>query len=120
VTIAEILAFCAGRMAAVDDHPWGDSPTVFKIGDLNGPMFAIVSTEASPPVISLKCDPDLAEALRRAHPAVAPGYHLSKRHWNTVTVDGSITDDELRSMVDHSWEQVVAGMPRARRPAQRV
>jgi len=116
VTTAELTAFCASRSAAVADHPWGDSPTVFKVGDIDGPMFAIVSIEPGRPRISLKCDPDLAEALRRTHPAVTPGYHLNKRHWNTVTVDGSISDDELRSMVDHSWEQVVAGMPKGRRP----
>ena len=113
----QLAAYCATRPAAVEDHPWGASPTVFKVGALDGPMFAIVSNDADAPQISLECDPDLAEALRRAHPAVVPGYHLNKRLWNTVTVDGSIPDAELRSMVDHSWEQVVAGMPRSRRPA---
>jgi predicted DNA-binding protein (MmcQ/YjbR family) len=113
----QLTAYWASRPAAVEDHPWGASPTVFKVGGLGGPMFAIVSNDADPAQISLKCDPDLAEALRRAHPAVVPGYHLNKRLWNTVTADGSIPDAELRSMVDHSWEQVVAGMPRSRRPA---
>jgi predicted DNA-binding protein (MmcQ/YjbR family) len=116
MTPDQLHAWCAGRKAAAVDHPWGPSPTVFKVGGLDGPMFAILSTEPEPARISLKCDPDLAEALRRAHPAVTPGYHLNKRLWNTVVVDGSLTDDELRSMVDHSWEQVVAGMPRSRRP----
>ena len=113
----QLAAYCASRPAAVEDHPWGASPSVFKVGGPDGPMFAIVSNDANPPQISLKCDPDLAEALRRAHPAVVPGYHLNKRLWNTVTADGSIPDAELRSMVDHSWELVVAGMPRSRRPA---
>ena len=117
MTIRELASYLASRTAAVEDHPWGSTPAVFKVGGLDGPMFAILSLEADPPQVSLKCDPDLADALRRTHPSVAPGYHLNKRHWNTVTVDGSMTDDELRGMIDHSWDQVVAGMPRARRPA---
>ena len=117
MTIRDLAAYLVSRTAAVEDHPWGPTPAVFKVGGVDGPMFAILSTEADPPQVSLKCDPDLAEGLRRTHPAVRPGYHLNKRHWNTVTVDGSLPDDEVRAMIDHSWEQVVAGMPRAKRPA---
>jgi len=117
MTVAELEAFLGSRTAAVEDHPWGPTPAVFKVGGLDGPMFAILSADADPPQVSLKCDPDLAQALRRTHRAVVPGYHLNKRHWNTVTLDGSIADDELRGMIDHSWEQVVARMPRAKRPA---
>jgi predicted DNA-binding protein (MmcQ/YjbR family) len=63
--------------------------------------------------VNLKCDPDVALELRARHPAVRPGYHQNKQHWNTVELDGSIEDDELRWMIDHSYELVVANLPRA-------
>ena len=75
-------------------------------------MFAIVSVHAEPPAVSLKCDPEWSEVLRNAYPAVQPGYHLNKRHWNTVVLDGSIPDDEIAGMVDDSYDLVVAGLPR--------
>ena len=72
-------------------------------------MFALLPTD--PPLsVSLKCDPDFAEVLRENYEAVQPGYHLNKRHWNTVTVDGSIPDDEIEEMVDMSYRLVVAKM----------
>ncbi len=63
----------------------------------------------------LRCDPDLAAGLRRRYPAITAGCHLSKRHWNTVTLDGSVAQDELPDLIDHSYELVVARLPRAQR-----
>ncbi len=67
--------------------------------------------------MSLKCDPDLAVQLRAGYPAIAPGYHLNKRHWNTVTVDGSLPDQMVTDLVSDSYDLVVAALPRARRPS---
>jgi predicted DNA-binding protein (MmcQ/YjbR family) len=96
----------------VEDYPFGDGVAVFKVG---GRMFALVSLEGSPGTVNLKCDPDLAVALRAQYSAVRPGYHQNKRHWNTVDLDGSVEDDELREMIDHSYELVVNRLPRAER-----
>jgi predicted DNA-binding protein (MmcQ/YjbR family) len=85
---------------------------VFKVG---GRMFALVSLEGDPGSVNLKCDPGLALELRARYLAVRPGYHQDKRHWNTVDLDESIEDDELREMIDHSYGLVIAGLPRARR-----
>jgi len=85
---------------------------VFKVA---GRMFALVPVEEEPGSISLKCDPDLALHLRARYEAVQPGYHLNKRHWNTVTLDGSIEDAELEEMIGHSYDLVVRGLPRAER-----
>ena len=71
--------------------------------------------EASTGTVTLKCDPDLALHLRVRCVAVRPGYHTNKRHWNTVDLDGSIEDDELREMIEHSYELVVSQLPRAKR-----
>jgi predicted DNA-binding protein (MmcQ/YjbR family) len=97
---------------AVEDYPFGDDVAVFKVG---GRMFALVPLDESSGRVNLKCDPDLALELRAMFPAVRPGYHQNKRHWNTVELDGSIDNDELREMIDHSYELVVSKLPRAER-----
>jgi predicted DNA-binding protein (MmcQ/YjbR family) len=74
-----------------------------------GKIFALIPLDASPRV-NLKCDPTLATILRETYPAVTPGYHMSKIHWNTILLDGSISDDELLEMVDHAYDQVVKGL----------
>ena len=109
-----LLDLCSAQPGAEEDYPFGDSVAVFKVA---GKMFALVGLDASPPQVSLKCDPTLAEELRARHPAVRPGYHLNKRHWNTVVVDGSLADDEVAEMVEHSHRLVVAGLPRREREA---
>jgi predicted DNA-binding protein (MmcQ/YjbR family) len=95
---------------AVEDYPFGEGVAVFKVG---GRMFALVSLAGEPGSVNLKCDPDLALELRDRHPSVRPGYHQNKRHWNTVELDGSIDGDDIRWMIDHSYELVVASLPRA-------
>ena len=107
---------CAAKPGAVEEYPFGESPAVFKVG---GKMFALVPVAAEPPTISLKCDPEWSDVLRNAYAAVQPGYHLNKRHWNTVTLDGSIPDDEVLEMIDHSYELVVEALPRRVRDALR-
>ncbi|MGH3522773.1 MAG: MmcQ/YjbR family DNA-binding protein [Mycobacterium sp.] len=112
MTRDQVIAICAGLPQAVEDYPFGDGVAVFKVG---GRMFALVSLDGDPGSINLKCDPDIALDLRARHAAVRPGYHQNKRHWNTVELDGSIVDDELREMIDHSYELVVSQLPRAQR-----
>jgi predicted DNA-binding protein (MmcQ/YjbR family) len=76
-------------------------------------MFAILSPDETPPSVSLKCDPVLALELREEYSAVTPGYHLNKTHWNTVALDGTVPDHELKQMISHSYERVVSGLPKA-------
>jgi predicted DNA-binding protein (MmcQ/YjbR family) len=97
---------------AVEDHPFGPQPLVMKVG---GKIFALLAADAKPLNISLKCEPDHAQFLRESFPAVRPGYHLNKEHWNTVTLDGSIAYDGIRAMIDESYRLVVAGLSRAAR-----
>ncbi len=78
-------------------------------------MFALITLETEPAQVSLKCDPGFASLLREQHPAVTAGYHLNKRHWNTVRLDGSVPADELRAWLDDSYALVVAGLSRAER-----
>ncbi|KAB2370373.1 MmcQ/YjbR family DNA-binding protein [Actinomadura montaniterrae] len=108
----QVIDDCAAKTGAVEDYPFGDGVAVFKVA---GRMFALVSLGPPPGAVSLKCDPDLAVELRDRHAAITPGYHLNKRHWNTVTLDGSVPDDELQEMIDHSYALVVARLTKAQR-----
>jgi predicted DNA-binding protein (MmcQ/YjbR family) len=78
-------------------------------------MFALISESEGKPWISLKCDPLLAQILRQKYEAVVPGYHLNKTHWNTVLIDGTIPDDEVREMIDHSYELVFKSLKKSER-----
>lgn len=110
----EIVSYCLGKPGAAETWPFGDEVAVFKVV---GRVFALCPVDADPPEVSLKCDPTLATALRSTYLAVRPGYHLNKRHWNTVTLDGSVADDEVEEWIDHSYELVVAKLPRTERAA---
>jgi predicted DNA-binding protein (MmcQ/YjbR family) len=107
-----VLQACSGKTGAVEEYPFGDSTAVFKV---SGKMFALVPLGGDPASVSLKCDPGRAAWLRRRYDAITVGYHLNKRHWNTVTLDGSVPDDELLELIDHSYELVVAGLTRSER-----
>jgi predicted DNA-binding protein (MmcQ/YjbR family) len=112
MTRDDVLDVCGSLPGAVEDYPFGDGVAVFKVG---GKMFALVWLEGDQGTVTLKCDPELALELRARHAAVRPGYHTNKRHWNTVDLDGSVPGGEVREMIEHSHELVVARLPRAER-----
>ena len=112
MTRDHVLDRCSSLSGAVEDYPFGDEVAVFKVG---GKMFALVALAGEPGSVSLKCDPDRALELRARYEAVRAGYHLNKRHWNTVELDGTVDDAEIEEMIDHSYELVVGGLPRSQR-----
>ena len=79
---------------------------------MRGKIFAIAALDREPPAISLKCEPEIAAQLRAGHEAITPGYHLNKRHWNTVHVDGSLPEQLVRDMVEDSYDLVVESLPK--------
>jgi predicted DNA-binding protein (MmcQ/YjbR family) len=109
----QLRDYCLSRKAAVEEFPFGDEVAVFKV---MGKVFALLPV-AGALNISLKCDPIFATLLRDTYPAVTPGWHLNKKHWNSVKVDGSIAEDEILEMIDHSYDQVVKGLTKAQREA---
>ncbi len=109
-----LRALCLSFTGAAETFPFGPETSAFKVA---GKIFAISRLSQAPLEISLKCEPSLAEQLREVHPAVRPGYHLNKRHWNTVTVDGSIADRVIADMVEDSYDLVVSQLPKSRRQA---
>ncbi|GGR95466.1 MmcQ/YjbR family DNA-binding protein [Streptomyces nojiriensis] len=111
MTPEQLRTFCLGFNAAVEEFPFTPETSVFKV---LGKMFALSALDAEPLKVNLKCDPELAVRLREEHEAIVPGYHMNKRHWNTVTV-GGVPDAVLRELVEDSYDLVVAGLPRAER-----
>jgi predicted DNA-binding protein (MmcQ/YjbR family) len=112
----ELKNRCLGLPGASEEFPFGDEVSVFKV---SGKMFALCALDGEPlePLeLSVKCDPELAVQLRSAYPAVTPGYHLNKRHWNTITLDGSLPDEMVADLLGDSYDLVVASLPKARRP----
>jgi predicted DNA-binding protein (MmcQ/YjbR family) len=111
IDAAAVRAWCHARAGVTEERPFGPLTTVFKV---EGKVFALSVLERSPLELSLKCEPELAEALRRDHPGVVrPGYHLNKRHWNTVLCDGSLPDRMVIDMLEDSYDLVVEKLPRA-------
>ena len=104
-----LRSLCLGFPGAVEERPFGPETSTFKVA---GKIFAISALERQPLDVSLKCEPELAEQLRGSYPAVIPGYHLNKRHWNTVVIDGSLPDDFVRDLVEDSYDLVMSALPR--------
>jgi predicted DNA-binding protein (MmcQ/YjbR family) len=109
---AELRDRCLSFAGAKETFPFGPETSVFKVA---GKMFALSQLGADSLRVSLKCEPDLAASLRGAYEAVIPGYHLNKRHWNTVIIDGSLPDDVIRDMIEDSYDLVVSKLPAVRR-----
>jgi predicted DNA-binding protein (MmcQ/YjbR family) len=107
-----VIEYCAARPGAMETYPFTEGAMVFKVA---GRMFAIVALEGEPGSVSLKCPPELAVALRSTYPAVSAGYHLNKRHWNTVDLDGSVPSDVLAEMIGQSYDLVVASLSKKTR-----
>jgi predicted DNA-binding protein (MmcQ/YjbR family) len=114
VSPEQLRDHCLSFLGTQETFPFGPETSVFKI---HGKMFALTRLAATPLKVSLKCEPLLAEQLREAHAAVAPGYHLNKRHWNTVTIDDSLPDTMIRDMIEDSYDLIVSVLPRAKRRA---
>lgn len=104
---------CLDLPEAEEYFPFGPETSVFRVG---GRLFALCQLGAEPPLrINLKCEPELATGLRAAHPAILPGYHMNKRHWNTVVVDGTLDDRMVLDMIEDSYDLIVAALPKATR-----
>jgi predicted DNA-binding protein (MmcQ/YjbR family) len=100
--IVKLREYCISKKGAEETFPFGDDTLVFK---KKGKIFALVNLEGDL-TINLKCDPALAIELREEFPCVIPGYHMNKKHWNTILVDGSVPDREIFKWIDHSYDLI--------------
>lgn len=113
MTPRELRALCLSFGAAVEEFPFDPRTSVFKV---LGKVFALSALETGPLKVNLKCDPEDAVRLRGEHQGlIVPGWHMNKRHWNTVTAGGGLPDRLVRELVEDSYDLVVAGLPRAER-----
>jgi predicted DNA-binding protein (MmcQ/YjbR family) len=97
--------YLLGMAGAKLDYPFGPNTAVYKVKDK---MFALVSEKADPLQLSLKCDPLLAETLRQKYDTVMAGYHLNKKHWNTIVLTGQLSWDEIKDLINHSYNLVAS------------
>lgn len=100
--------YCLDKKAVTESFPFGASTLVFKV---RGKMFLLVGLDDLPLQFNVKCDPDKAEELREAHASVIPAFHMNKKHWNTVILNGQIPSRLLREWIDESYKLVVAALP---------
>lgn len=105
-------SYLLAKNGSEKDFPFGPDAAVFKVG---GKMFALVAWGEEPLKVTLKGDPDEADFLRSNFEAIVPGYYMNKKHWNTLTIDGSVPEDLLVEMVDTSYRLVVKGLKKSER-----
>lgn len=108
--IDELREYCLSKKGVDEGLPFGESTLVFKV---LGKIFALTGLDADECRVNLKCDPDYALELRDEYPDIIPGYHMNKRHWNTVYCERDLDDDLIRDLIDHSYELVVEGLPKS-------
>jgi predicted DNA-binding protein (MmcQ/YjbR family) len=102
MNIETIREYCISKPEATEGFPFGEDTLVFKV---KGRIFALANLDGDP-TLNLKCDPGLALELREKYTAVIPGYHMNKKHWNTIILDGSVPDKEILAWIDHSYDLV--------------
>lgn len=112
MTLERLLAHCTAKPGVEETFPFGPDVLVLKAG---GKMFALVGLNDYPYFVNLKCDPERAGELRAEYESVRPGYHMNKTNWNSVDLEGDVPGDLLFELVDHSYELIVAGLPKAKR-----
>ena len=108
MNIESLRDYCLKKKGAGESFPFGESTLVFKV---KGKMFLATNMYETPLQFNAKCDPEKVEELRERYSSVLPGYHMNKKHWNTVIVDGSIPDRVLKEMIDESYRLVVQSLP---------
>ena len=108
----QLRKFILDKKGAYEDYPFGPTAIVFKV---MGKMFALLPVDESSKRINLKCEPELALHFRAAYNSVQPGYHMNKKHWNSVILDGSLPDSILKTMIDDSYNLVVKGLKKSDR-----
>jgi len=101
--LPDLISHCLSKPGAEESTPFGPDTLVYKV---DGKIFAITSPDDFPPRVNLKCDPERAIELRDRYESILPGYHMNKRHWNTVVLDGSVPSELVRELVDHSYQLV--------------
>lgn len=107
MNIEAFREYCLSKKGVTEEFPFDESTLVFKV---MGKMFALTGLNRMPFSVNLKCDPDRAIELREYHSEITPGYHMSKKHWNTVNFSGSLPTNMILELINHSYDLVVSGL----------
>lgn len=109
MNLDDVRTYCLRKNGRItEEFPFDEEVLVYKVF---GKIFILLNVLAMPLSLNLKCDPERAVELRERYPSVQPGYHMHKRFWNMVTIDGNIPDSEVYAMIDHSYDEVVKKLP---------
>ena len=109
MNVEEFRDYCLGKAKVTEEFPFDETTLVFKVA---GKVFAITGLDDPEFKVNLKCDPDRSQLLREEYESIRPGWHMNKKHWNTVHIDGSFPDKLFIELVDHSYDLVVKGLPK--------
>lgn len=107
--IETLQRYCLSKKAVTEDFPFGDTTIVFRV---KGKIFLLAGLDRSPLQFNVKCDPEKAIELREQYDAIQPGYHMNKKHWNTIIADGRLSTSLLKELIDHSYDLVVQSLPK--------
>lgn len=110
MNIEQIREYCLKKKGVAEDFPFDEETLVFKVV---GKIFLLASLESVPLQINLKCDPEKAIDLREEYDTVQPGYHMNKKHWNTIIIDGTISEQKIKEWIDDSYNLVRAGLKKS-------
>jgi predicted DNA-binding protein (MmcQ/YjbR family) len=111
MNIEDLREYCLSKKGVTEDLPFGDDTLVFRVMDK---IFVLANLEGELQ-INLKCDPSRAIELREEYPAIIPGYHMNKRHWNTIIMDGSLSRNLVFTFIDYSYDLIVEGLPKGKK-----
>jgi len=109
MNVEEFRVYCLSKPLVTEEFPFDQTTLVFKVA---GKMFALTGLDDPEFKVNLKCDPDRSVVLREEYESIRPGWHMNKKHWNTVHVDGTLPEKLFRDLVDHSYALVVKGLPK--------
>ena len=109
--LPDVISYFLSKPRAEETTPFGPDVLVYKVG---GKMFALTSPAEFPSRINLKCDPERASMLRDEYDSILPGFHMNKRHWNTLVLDGSLAGKVVKDLIDHSYDLIVASLSKGK------
>ncbi|HYJ64091.1 MAG TPA: MmcQ/YjbR family DNA-binding protein [Parafilimonas sp.] len=109
MNVETLREYCLSKKAVTEDFPFGESTLVFRV---KNKIFLLVSLDSSPLQFNAKCEPDKAIELREQYDAIQPGYHMNKKHWNTVVIDGSISTVLIKEMINDSYDLIAQSLPK--------
>ncbi len=107
MNVEDFRYYCLAKKGVTEEFPFDKSTLVFKV---MGKLFALTGLDKVPFSVNLKCDPEYSLELREQHPEIIPGFHMNKKHWNTVNFSSSLSTNMLQQLIDHSYDLVVKGL----------